>query len=161
MTDIDDDIVAEARKVGNVHHLTFSTRRIAAVAACAVFILTAVAAFAMSGGIKMTVCGEAELPVIIDTVSALNESPRNISSRITVTVDFDSRIKKTVEALDGIVTVISENGEILYSGTYYEGKGKFSVEWTVFEPNPETTYSLAVNGKSLVLGYDGVNWVIE
>lgn len=160
MTDIDDDLIAEARTVGKARIFAFPVRRIAAVAACAVFTV-AVVAVLLSGGVKMTVCGEEELPVIVDTAVALDESVRTVSSGITVPIEFDSRRKTTVEAQDGIITVISPNGETLYSGTKYEGKGDFSVEWTVREPEPETTYTVTVNGESLTLGYDGVNWIVE
>lgn len=161
MTDIDDDLIAEARTGGKARLIAFPVRRIAAVAACVLFALTAVAVFTMTGGVKMTVCGEKELPVIVDTASALDESARTVSSGITVPMEFDSRRKTTVEALDGIITVISPSGETLYSGTKYEGRGDFSVEWIVRNPETETTYTVTVNGENLSLGYDGVNWIVE
>lgn len=164
MTNIDDDLIAEAEEKTPIRFPKAAIRRAVAAAACIVFVVAAVFAYFATDSVKIIAYGTelSASPIAAHIPSAVSEEPtRSAKPAITVPLEIDCRREITVEALDGTFEAFSSDGETVYSGTIYEGRGKIVIEWTIYGSDTDASYTLAVGNEKIVLYNDGTNWKIS
>lgn len=165
MSEIDDELISEAHEKSKVVYFTKTARRLSALAACIVLAVSGLITFFATDEVKITAYGSevSNSPIVADVPSVLSQESARSATVVTVSVEIDSRRQVSIEALDGTLEVLSPEGEVIYSGTHYEGKGRIILEWTIygFDFNGETEYAVAVGKKKLLLSRDGTNYTIR
>ena len=169
ITEIDDDIIAEA--CDNV--VPFRKKR----SARAVFF--AAACIALVAVSSLMLAQRVNTPVILAYGNVMTDEPVNAgtaaagksvgasSDESVLSIPLEVRRGKEVKlSADGGTLDVShaKSGELLYSGTLCSVKAPVLIEWTVTNPDTEKSYSLSINDGSAVitLMYDNEteNWFI-
>ncbi len=136
---------------GNTKKAVFSVRKYAALAACAAIVIC-VSVFGYSQSAFKV---ESTQPVSVDMDDALSIA-RLAPQPIVKDFELDARQRTTASVSSGSLTLFSEDGELLCSGSSVAAKGKVLLRWAVDDLSEDHTLRLesGLKRKTVTLAYD-------
>lgn len=168
LTDIDDDLIADARTSARKSKRLSLYRFGAAAAACLILTFGILFYTNLPGGGEITVAGTllADEPVAIGAISpaAFSVNPMQRSDdTLTVSLELVPDGKARIRTEDGSFAIVPAGADTsIYTGIDYTADESVTVKWAIPSPDTSRTYRLTVGRKQLMLYYDASvnNWLI-
>ena len=131
------------------------------VAACIVLICGAILLSNHGGGVNVFLYGD---PVNGQTV--FTDTRLKTVNVLSLPLEMVTNGDLTINAIDGNIEVYSLNSEeLLCVGQFLKTRGSVNCQWTVYDPNTDCTYEIALNDSevTLRLSYDKdiQNWILN